>query len=372
MKVPFSDLYASNSKIEDDALRRMRELIRSSDFIGGEEITHFESEFADYAGTRFCAGCASGTSALTVALMSMDIGRGDVVLTVPNTFIATAEAISLCGAEVDFIDIENDCYCMDPDALLRYMDSAKGKRVKAIIPVHLYGQMADIERIKPIADRYHLRIIEDAAHAHGASLSGMPPASLGDCAAYSFFPGKNLGAFGDAGAIVTNNEELFKRAKMITDHGRMNGRSIHEVPGTNARLDSIQAAVLRLKLRRMKEWNRMRIENANLYFELLRANKKITLPKVRDGAFHVYHIFAVKVADREHVIQQLNKKDITAGVHYPVPIHLQPSFRHLDLREGSFPVSEQFCRETLSLPLWPQMEKEKIEYVADSMNEICR
>ncbi len=371
MNIPFSDLYASNREIEDEAMQKIHELLRSSRFIGGEELEQFESDFAVSAGVRYCIGCASGTSSLLVSLMAMNIGPGDIVLTVPNTFIATAEAISLCGAEIDFIDVEDNYYCIDPDKLEHYLATGKGKRVKAVLPVHLYGQMADMDHIKTIADKYNIAIIEDASHAHGASICGKTPSSWGGCAAYSFFPGKILGAFGDAGAIVTNDEEIYRRTKMIINHGRGNNRNIHELSGTNARLDVLQAAILRLKLKKMKDWSRLKVNNARLYNEKLGSNNRIIIPKTRVGSVHVYHVYAIRISHRDQVLLELEKRNISTRIHYQIPVHLQPCYRHLNLHKGSFPVSEMLCNETLSLPFWPQMEKEKIEHVAGILNETC-
>ena len=371
MKVSFSDLYATNQTVEEDVIQRIRELIRSSKFIGGEDLDKFEEEFAAYAKMRFCAGCANGTDALLVALKSLNIGHGDTVLTVPNTFIATTEAINYSGADLDFIDVEEDYHTMDPEKLERYLKSGKGKRVKAVMPVHLYGHMADMKRTREIADEFKVNIIEDSAQAHGASLHGKTPGSWGDFATFSFFPGKNLGAFGDAGAIVTNNEDLFIKAKRIINHGRIKEKYTHEIIGTNARLDNLQACILRFKLRNLDELTAQRIKNAERYTEKLKANTMIMTPKVRHGAVHVYHLYVVKVAKRDSVLEELKKKEIIAGVHYPIPLHLQPAYKYLKIEEGSYPVSEKLSREVLSLPMWPQMEIEKIDHVADVLNDIC-
>jgi dTDP-4-amino-4,6-dideoxygalactose transaminase len=371
VKVPFSDIYPSNLAIEEEFIAKIKELIRSSRFVGGEEVDEFEREFADYARTKYCTGCSSGTDALTVALKSLDIGAGDLVLTTPNTFIATAEAISSSGADIDFIDVEEDYYTMDPSKLEGYLKSAKGKRVKAVIPVHLYGQMADMKKIRELADEFKIKIIEDSAQAHGASLMGNAPGYWGDCAAFSFFPAKNLGAFGDAGAIVTNNEGLYARTKQIINHGRLKEKDKHEIIGTNARLDNIQAALLRLKLRHLHETTEMRIQNANFYTEKLKNYKKIKTPAVRKEATHVYHLYVVRAFERDNIIIKLEEKNIKPGIHYPVPIHLQPAYRYLNIAEGSFPVTERLAKAVMSLPFWPQMEKAKIEYVAVVLNEIC-
>lgn len=358
--------------VEEDFINRLRELIRGSKFIGGEELENFEKEYADYAKTRFCSGCANGTDALLVALKSLGIGHGDVVLTVPNTFIATTEAINYSGATPDFVDVEEDYFTMDPVKLEEYLKSDKGKRVKAIIPVHLYGQMADMKRIKAVADGYGLKIVEDSAQAHGASVEGKSPGNWGDYATFSFFPGKNLGAFGDAGAVVTNDEKLHIIAKRIINHGRIKEKYTHEIVGTNARLDNIQAAILRMKLRHLEALTGSRIDVGKRYTDRLKGINSITVPKVRESAVHVYHLYVIRVAERDKVLESLKVENITAGVHYPIPLHLQPAYRYLNMVEGSFPVAEKLSREVLSLPIWPQMEKEKVEYVADVLSRICR
>ncbi|MGM0472471.1 MAG: DegT/DnrJ/EryC1/StrS family aminotransferase, partial [Bacillota bacterium] len=361
MKIPFMDLSDCYDQIYDEVMSKIKELIHNTRFIGGEEIKKFESEFADYCNVKYAIGCGNGTDALTLSLRALGIGQGDRVITVPNTFIATAEAITNVGAEVDFVGIEKEFYTMSPQKLRNYLESQDSiEDIKAIIPVHLYGQMADMKAIMEIANDYNLKVIEDAAQAHGAKLGNKPPGSYGDVATFSFYPGKNLGAFGDAGAVVTNNQSLAKKIEMLSDHGRKE-KYIHQIEGCNSRLDSLQAAVLRIKLRYLAEWTEKRIEKAEYYNRLL-ADKKVIIPSKRSGAKHVYHLYPIRVNERNKIKKDLAKQGITTGIHYPVPLHLQPAYDYLNYHQGDFPISEEASEELLSLPLWPEIDFEQIEY----------
>ncbi|WP_219884423.1 DegT/DnrJ/EryC1/StrS family aminotransferase [Orenia metallireducens] len=356
-----SDCY---EEIYDEIMVKIKSIIDKTQFIGGEEVDKFEQEFADYCNVKHAVGCANGTDALILALKALDIGSGDIVLTVPNTFIATAEAITLVGAKVDFIDIEEDNYTMNPNKLREYLVNQKSpENIKAIIPVHLYGQMCDMEEIMKIAKEYNLKVIEDSAQAHGAKLNGKGPGEYGDIATFSFYPGKNLGAFGDAGAIVTNNLELAKRIKMLSNHGRVD-KYKHKIEGYNSRLDSIQAAVLRIKLKHLDKWTKQRIEKAEYYNSLLN-DKEVILPKVRSLGKHVYHLYAVRVKDRDKLRDKLSSLGIATGIHYPIPLHLQPAYKYLGYKEGKFPISEQVSKEIISLPLWPEISHKQIEEVCE-------
>jgi dTDP-4-amino-4,6-dideoxygalactose transaminase len=357
--------------VEDEVLVKLGDLIKNSRFIGGEELELFEHEFAEYAENSFAAGCANGTDALVVALMALNVGHGDLVLTVPNTFIATAEAISLRGADIDFIDVEEDSFTMDPEKLQSYLDGPDGSRVKAVIPVHLYGQMADMEKIMSVVKGRNIHVIEDSAQAHGAKLNDNTPGNFGNIATYSFFPGKNLGAFGDAGAIVTNDEALFEKCKRIINHGRIKEKYTHEIIGSNSRLDTIQAAILRIKLRYLKKFTAQRMEISHKYNKGLSGMNQIDIPVVRDGAVHVYHLYVVKIPNRDMAIEELSKNGIAAGIHYPVPVHLQPAYKHLGKKEGSYPVTETLSKKIMSLPLWPQMSDDQIQIITTALMDIC-
>ena len=369
MKVPFADLSGSFDYIYDEILDKIEYLIKNTRFIGGEEVESFENEFAQYCNTRYAVGCSNGTSALILSLKALGIHSGDTVITAPNTFIATTEAITAVGANIKFVDIEEAYYTIDPELLDDYLSRNKEKEnIKAIIVIHLFGQMANIIDIKKIADKYDVKIIEDSAQCHGSSLNGIKPGQYGDVATFSFYPGKNLGAFGDAGAVVTNSHELSKKIKMLSNHGRWNKKYEHELEGFNGRLDSIQAAVLRIKLRYLDKWNNMRIANADKYNKLIR-NSSVILPQVRKNSKHVYHIYAIRHPQRELLIQHLKSENIGTGIHYPIPLHLQPAYKHLGYKRGDFPITEKVADQLISLPMWPEMEKEQIEYVAKTINK---
>lgn len=368
MKIPFMDLSACYDQIYDEVMEKIKYLIANTRFIGGEEVDKFEEEFAEYCKVKHAIGCGNGTDALVLALHALGIGSGDKVITVPHTFIATAEAITTVGAEVDFVDIDEDTYTMSAGKLREYLESQDSiDNIKAVIPVHLYGQMADMETIMEIANEYNLKVIEDAAQAHGAELNGKRPGEYGDAATFSFYPGKNLGAFGDAGAIVTNDEQLAKKIKMLSNHGRLE-KYKHQIEGYNSRLDSIQAAVLRVKLKYLEEWTERRIENAKYYNKLM-ADKDVIVPVIRDNARHVYHLYVIRVNNRDELRKKFAKKGISTGIHYPIPLHLQPAYGYLGYKKGDFPISEKVCKEIISLPMWPELNKKQIEYISSILEE---
>jgi len=360
------DLSAGSRPLYAEIIAAIEKVITNSDFIGGEEVAAFENEFAAFAGRKHAVACGNGTDALIIALKALGIGPGDTVVTVPNTFIATAEAVTAVGAGVAFVDIEEEYYTIDPEKLRRLLEANKDKRIKAVIPVHLYGQMADMEKIFRIAKEYKLKVIEDAAQAHGALLNGKSSGAFSDAATYSFYPGKNLGAFGDAGAVVTDNADLSARIKKLSNHGRVK-KYEHEFEGYNSRLDAIQAAVLRIKLRHLKKGNESRINKAERYTKLLSEDKSIICPQVRNGAKHVFHLYVVQVSNRDEVRLSLKEKVITTGIHYPLPLHLQPAYKYLGYHQGSFPIAEEAAKKILSLPLWPEMSLQAIEYVCSTL-----
>lgn len=369
MKVDFMDLKGCFDDIYDEVILKIAELIKTTQFIGGEEVKLFEEEYAKFCKTDYCVGCANGTDAIIIALKAMGIKAGETVLVPVNTFIATSEAVTAVGAKVAFIDVEEDYYTISPEKIKEYLELHPKENVSAIIAVHLYGQMANMPKIKEIADKYKLKIIEDSAQSHGSTLNGHGPGHYGDVATFSFYPGKNLGAFGDAGAIVTNNKDLFETMRMLVNHGRWNEKYTHSIEGYNMRLDSIQAAVLRIKLRHLEKWNNIRKEKARKYIELLKG-KDIILPKERNGSNPVYHLFVIKTKDREKTQRIFKSNNISCGIHYPIPLHLQPAYQYLGYKEGEFPVSERDSKEILSLPLWPEISFEQIEYVCKTLTEI--
>jgi dTDP-4-amino-4,6-dideoxygalactose transaminase len=369
MKIPLMDLKGCYGDIYETVTEKIKLLLDSTNFIGGEEVKRFEEEFAQYCNAKYAIGCGNGTDALMIALRALGVEAGDVVLTVPNTFIATAEAITAISAKVDFIDVDEITYTMSPEKLKEYLKKEVGlKNVKAIIAVHLYGQMADMVEIMKIAKEYNLKVIEDSAQAHGARINGKGPGEYGDVATFSFFPGKNLGALGDAGAIITNDSKLAKRMKMLSDHGRTE-KYIHEIEGYNSRLDTIQAAVLRIKLKYLEKWTNMRIEKAEYYNELLN-DREIIIPNKREDSRHVYHLYVARYNNREKLINLLSSKDISYGIHYPIPLHLQPAYRYLNYKEGDFPITERLSKEVISLPLWPEITKQEIDYIVSTINSL--
>ncbi len=368
-KIPFSNIYDGIKEIMPEIMSKIENIINNTDFIGGKEIEEFEKEFANFCGTNYAIGCSNGTDALEIALKALGIGKGDTVLVPVNTFIATAEAVTNVGVNVDFIDIEEDYYNIDPEKIVEYLEKNKNKNVKAIIPVHLYGQIANMNAIIDISKKYNLRIIEDAAQAHGAEYYNKRAGSFGDIATYSFYPGKNLGAFGDAGAIVTNNKELYEKAKMLINHGRKPGAKYeHEIIGGNKRLDNLQAAILRIKLKYLEKWNEMRRNKIKLYLEYLKNNDNIILPKIRENSNPCWHLFVIRVKERDKIIKRLKENNISYGIHYPYPLHLLKAYEFLGYKEGSFKIAEKISKEIISLPFWPEISEEEIEKIANCLN----
>ncbi len=362
MRVPFLDLKAQYQSIREEVDDAVRRVIEQTAFAGGPFVAAFERDFAAAVGARHAVGVSSGTSALWLALTGLGVGPGDEVITVPNTFIATAEAVSFSGATPVFVDVDPVTYTMDPALLER----AITPRTKAVIPVHLFGQTADMEPIMEIARARGLMVIEDAAQAHGAECEGAPAGSMGDAAAFSFYPGKNLGAYGEAGAVVTGDAVLAERIRMLRDHGQERKYS-HRMIGWNARMDGLQGAVLGVKLRHLGRWNEARRANARAYADALSGLAGVALPTEARGRRHVYHLFAVRVPARDRVLEALKARDIHCGIHYPVSVHRQEAYRHLGLGRGAFPVAERCADEFLSLPMFPELRPEQITFVAEEL-----
>ena len=358
MEIPFLDLKRQYTSIKTEISEVFNDILDSQKFILGEYVEKLEKSFAKYCRSRYCIAVNSGTSALYLALKALGIGYGDEVITVPNTFIATAEAISMCGATPVFVDIDEKTYNIDVEKI----EAAITEKTKAIIPVHLYGQCADMDRINEIAEEYNISVIEDACQAHGAEYKGKKAGSLGIAAAFSFYPGKNLGAYGDAGAVVTNNEDIAERIKLLRDHGSKK-KYYHEIIGGNFRMDAIQGAVLSIKLRYLDKWNNLRRENAKIYNEYLEDLDKIILPYELDHAKHVYHLYVIRTKKRDELQEFLNDNKIITGIHYPIPIHLQKAYKNLGYSEGDFPVAERIATEILSLPMFPELSHKEIEYI---------
>ncbi len=375
MNVPFLDLKVQYKQIEHEVVPMVTEAMANGAFIGGTQVLGFEKEFAEFCDSKYCAGLNSGTDALRFALLAVGVGPGDEVITVPNTFIATTEAISQVGATPVFVDIDERTYNMDPQKLEDFLKSRFKPQAsslkptpKAVIPVHLYGQPADMDPIMEIAQKNNIIVIEDACQAHGALYKNRKAGSLGTIGCFSFYPGKNLGAYGEGGAIVTQDEQIASKIRMIRDHGQAK-KYFHDIEGYNGRLDAIQAGVLRIKLRRLSDWNKSRRENAAYYNELLSKVNGVTLPVEADFARSVYHLYVILVDDREGLQQFLSDKGIGTGLHYPLPLHLQKAYAHLGYKEGSFPVTESVAKRLISLPMFPELTREQIEYVAESIRE---
>jgi dTDP-4-amino-4,6-dideoxygalactose transaminase len=363
--VPFVDLGAQHSALRRAMDRALKKVIRKGDFILGEDVASFESEFAAFCDARFAIGVDSGTSALELLLRAHGVTYGDEVITAANSFIATALAISQVGAKPVLADVDPQTYTIDVASVERAITS----RTKAILPVHLYGHPADMQPILELAHQHRLVVIEDACQAHGARYQDKRTGSLADGAAFSFYPSKNLGALGDGGMIVTNHEHINQTARMLRNYGERE-KYLHEVRGYNRRLDTIQAAVLRLKLANLDQWNAARVRHAAEYSRTL-ADAAV-LPFKSSYADHVYHLFVIRIGNRDEMRRHLSERGIATGVHYPVPIHLQPAFRDLGYRQGDFPVAERYAGEILSLPMHPGLTLQDISYVCDAVRECAR
>lgn len=367
MNIPFLDLKAQYRSISQEINSAMQQVIDACAFSGGKFVNSFEEQFAAFCGCSASIGVGSGTEALWLALMGLGIRPGDEVITVPNTFIATVEAISLCGATPVFVDVDERSYTMNPHLL----EAAITPRTRAIIPVHLFGQPADMDPLMAIAARHGLYVVEDACQAHGAAYKGRIAGSVGHAGCFSFYPGKNLGAYGEAGGVITNDATLADNIRMLRDHGQSR-KYYHNIVGINSRMDGIQGAILSVKLRYLEEWNNLRRANARRYNELLRDVDGIVLPQEMAYARHVYHIYAVRVNRRDAFMAGLADRGIGCGIHYPVPVHLQEAYTPLKLGKGAFPVSEKCGEEFVSLPLFPEMTPDQVAYVAEQVKELLK
>lgn len=362
-QVPFVDLAAQYAGIAEDVNGAIAHVLSRTDFILGQDVGLFESEFAAFCDTEHAIGVDSGTSALELAMTACGIGPGDEVITTANTFIATILAISYTGATPVLVDIDPRTYVMDP-ALL---EGAITPRTKAIIPVHLYGHPADMDPVLDLAELHNLTVIEDASQAHGARYKGKRIGSFGRAAAFSLYPAKNLGAYGDAGIVVTNDAKMAEALRLLRNYGSTK-KYHHIVRGYNRRLDTLQAAVLRVKLERIDAWNAARRQRAQQYNQLLR-DSPVVLPVVADFAEPVYHLYVIRVQDRDGLQAHLNEKGISTVIHYPIPIHLQPAYRDLGYARGDFPITEGYADQILSLPMYPELTSDAIEYVAYAIKE---
>jgi len=386
--IPFLDLVTPNRELEEELVAMFRDCIRNAHFIGGKVLEDFETEFARFCHTRYAVGLASGTDAVRFALMAAGVQDGDLVATVPNTFIATTEAITQAGARPVFVDIDERTYNLSPAKLKQFFETecrwdgarlihAKWNRpVTAVVPVHLYGQMADMDAILELAAQYRLTVVEDACQAHGAEYFSQREnrwrraGSVGVAGAFSFYPGKNLGACGEAGAITTDDEEIARKIRMIRDHGQSK-KYYHDVEGYNGRLDTIQAGILGLKMKHLPAWTAKRQEIAKEYARLFAGVSELIPPYEPAWSKAVYHLYVVRVKDRTKLQAELAAAQVGTAIHYPIPLHLQKAYAHLGHQPGDFPVAERVAPEILSLPMFPQLSREQQQYVADKLMQLA-
>lgn len=366
MRIPLVDLNLQYKTIEPEIKKAIEEVFTSGAFIGGNMLSDFEKEFSEFCGVKHAVGVSSGTSALQLALLACGIQQGDEIITAPNTFIATIEAMSAVGARPVFVDVDPETYTIDVSKI----EKAVTKKTKAIIPVHLYGQTARMDEINSIAKKHDLRVIEDAAQAHGAEYKGKRAGGLGNAGCFSFYPGKNLGAYGDAGAVVTNDAGIAEKVGLLRNHGRKEKYS-HIVEGFNHRLDTLQARLLSVKLGHLEDWNEKRRQVAEWYRSLLK-DTPLKLPQENKDCLHVYHLFVIETEKRDELDALLKEKGIFAGIHYPIPLHLQKAYAHLDYRDGDFPVAEKASKRILSLPIFPELEKDKVEYICQNIKAFLK
>jgi dTDP-4-amino-4,6-dideoxygalactose transaminase len=362
MNIPLVDLKTQYTSLADEMNRAVISVMESTQFILGDEVKKFEEEFAKFCGTAHSVGVANGTDAIQMACRALDISAGDEVIVPANTFVATLIGAQQAGARPVLVDCRESDFLINPDLIER----AITPRTKAIIPVHLYGQCADMDAILAIAKKHKLFVIEDAAQAHGAKLNGKSAGSFGEIGCFSFYPGKNLGAYGDGGACTTNSAAHYEKLRLVRNWGSVR-KYHHDVFGINSRLDTMQAAILRVKLKHLARWNEQRREKALYYDEKLHGVKKVILPGVRLGCEHVFHLYVIRVAERDRVLAQLNQNGVGAGIHYPIPTHLSPAFKDLGFGKGTFPVTEKLAGEILSLPLYPELTRDQMDVVISAL-----
>lgn len=370
-EIPFLDLVAQHRPLKDELLRVFDEALDHAAFVGGAQVAAFETEFARFVGSKLCVGVSNGTDALRLALLAMGIGPGDTVVTVPNTFIATTEAISQVGARFDFVDVDPATCLMDPNCLEDYLKAAfaqpdRGRRPTAIVPVHLYGQCAEMEAIVGLSKKYDLAVLEDAAQAHGATHKGRRAGIWGDAAAFSFYAAKNLGACGEAGAVTTADTGIAEKVRMLREHGQR-VKYYHAAEGYNGRLDALQAGFLRVKLRHLDGWNAARRKVAARYDAAFAELDWVDPVVVKPHNDSCHHLYVIHVPDRDALQEHLKTKKIASGLHYPLPLHLQECYAHLGLRPGSFPEAERSASRLLSLPIFPELDADRVSRVVEGV-----
>jgi dTDP-4-amino-4,6-dideoxygalactose transaminase len=362
MHINFLDLHAQYNSLKSEIDTAICDVFNSCAFAGGRFVAEFETSFAAYCQCQHVIGLGSGSEALWISLVALGVGPNCEVITVPNSFLATAEAITLSGAKPVFIDIDPVTYTLDVSKL----EEAITPKTRAIIPVHIYGQVSDMDPIMQIAKKHGLSVIEDACQAHGAYYKGKKAGSIGDVGCFSFYPGKNLGAYGEAGAVITNNPDIEKKMRMFRDHGQSK-KYYHDFVGWNGRMDGIQGAILNVKLRYLDAWNNARRNIAKLYNESLVRINGLTLPVEASYGNHVYHVYAVCTRERDSLYNELEAKGIQCGIHYPIPIHLQKAYKYLNYSIGSFPIAEKLAKGTLSLPIYAELSNNQIDYVIENI-----
>lgn len=358
--IPFLDLPTQHEPLAQEMTEMFSRAVATGGFIGGAAVSTFQQQFAAFCEVQHCLGVANGTDAIMLALRALDIGPGDEVVVPAQTFIATAEAVSMVGATPVLVDVTPDSHTLDPAAL----EKLESKAIRAVIPVHLYGQPADMPAIMRVANKRGWAVVEDCAQAHGAAIEGRKVGSFGTFGCFSFYPGKNLGALGDGGALISNDEELLEKARLVANHGRTS-RTDHMVAGVNSRLDAIQAGALSIKLPHLSGWNDARIQASKWYLEALADVEGLILPTVVSGRRHVFHLFVVQVPERDKLMTELKSHEIGCGLHYPTPIHLHPAYAGLGHDKGAFPYSEKVASQGLSLPMFPGITQEQVQRVAD-------
>ena len=364
-EIPLVDLYAQYLSIKDSIDAAMRRVVESSAFIGGTSVREFEDAYAADYGVKHCVSVANGTDAIYIALRMLGIGTGDEVITSAHSWISTSETISQSGAHPVFVDVDQ-YYTLDPERI----EAAITPRTRAVIPVHLYGQPADMTRLMAVAAKHKLLVIEDCAQAHYATWQSRRVGTFGTVATFSFYPGKNLGAYGDAGAILTNDDELAARVRMYANHGSLSKHD-HRIEGVNSRLDALQAAILSAKLPHIHAWTRARQQVASWYHEALRDLPGVQLPRVREYATHVWHLYVVQVADRDGVAARLKARGIQTAVHYPVPLPLLPAYQRLNAHAGQFPAAAANAKRILSLPMYPELSRDQVRFIAAGLAADC-
>ncbi len=365
-KIPLVDLKAQYDTIKGEIDTAIARVVNNTSFIGGKEVTDFEAAFATFQGTKRSVGVGSGTAAIFLALLAMGVGPGDEVITTAHTFIASAEPIESLGAKTVLVDIDPVTFNMDPAKL----EAAITPRTKVILPVHLYGQLAPMDAIMEIARKHHVRVLEDAAQAHGAELDGKRAGAWGEAACFSFYPGKNLGAYGDAGGVCTNDDVLADKIAKLRDHGRTT-KYEHDEIGYGERLDALQAAILGAKLPHLQAWNDARRHHAAYYNQALAGITSIETPREMEGARHIYHIYCIRVqGNRDAILAELNGRGIGAGIHYPVPLHLQTAFADHGWKRGDFPETERAAESIISLPIYPEMTIDQLNQITEELADV--